>query len=82
MIWTKIHIFLLILSTSDKFTVYVFYGRKVEEYMKCELSGIFVSQTGFQKYSAWVIENPIPNSLRSVMSISKFCASLIYVKEK
>ena len=52
MIWTKIHIFLLILSTSDKFTVYVFYGRKVEEYMKCELSGIFVSQTGFQKYSA------------------------------
>ena len=82
MIWTKIHIFLLILSASDKFTVYVFYGRKVEEYMKCELSGIFVSQTGFQKYSAWVIESPIPNSLRSVMSISKFCASLIYVKEK
>ena len=82
MIWTKIHIFLLILSASDKFMVCVFYGTKVAEYMKCELSSIFVSQTGFQKYSAWVIGSPMPNSLCSVMSISKFCASLVYVKEK
>ena len=82
MIWTKIHIFLLILSTSDKFMVHVFYGTKVEEYMKCELSGIFLSQTDFEKYSAWVIGSLMANSLCKVMSISKFCPSLIYVKEK
>ena len=31
---------------------------KMEEYMEPELSGIFLSKNGCQKYSAWVPEDP------------------------
>ena len=42
----------------------------MEEYMASELSGIFISKTDCQKYSAWVPRDPTPICLYSVMSHS------------
>ena len=68
--WNKIHNFLEIQSNSNKIIITCFLAWKWRNTWNLSFFA-FLSKTGFQKYSAWVSDEPTPNCFYSVISLSE-----------